>query len=264
MSKESIAVITGGANGVGAASARRLAKEGHGVAILDVNDAGGDQVVADLRAEGANARYYHCDVSDESLVDRIAGTVERDMGEVDRLVTSAALIPDTESIMDMNMQKHDRMWDVNYNGTLLACRSFGRRMIQRRRGAMVTVGSINSLLPMPLPAYNPGKVAISRLTQLLATELGRHSIRVNCVAPTYVMTPALKKRVESGLRDMKKILEVHALDRIPTPEDVADVIAFLCSDQSRMVTGALLPVDAGWHGGVSYLTYAGGVPWSRE
>jgi NAD(P)-dependent dehydrogenase (short-subunit alcohol dehydrogenase family) len=152
---------------------------------------------------------------------------------------------------------------VNYNGTIHACRAFGRHMIARKRGAIVTLGSINSRLPLPLPAYNPGKAAIERLTQLLAVELGRHGIRVNSVGPTYVMTPPLRAKVESGQRDLGKIMGVHALNRLPEPADIADAIAYLCSDQAKAITGVLLPVDAGWLAAVSYRTYAGGVPWTE-
>jgi NAD(P)-dependent dehydrogenase (short-subunit alcohol dehydrogenase family) len=161
------------------------------------------------------------------------------------------------------MTAHKRMWDVNYNGTVHACRAFGRQMEARKSGSIVTMGSINSRLPLPLPAYNPGKAAIERLTQLLAVELGRHGIRVNSVAPTYVMTPPLRQKVAAGERDMNKIMSVHALDFLPEPADIADGIAFLCSDQARAITGVLLPIDAGWCAAVSYKTYAGGVPWKE-
>ena len=161
------------------------------------------------------------------------------------------------------MAAHDRMWAINYNGTIHACRAFGRHMIASKRGAIVTMGSINSRLPLPLPAYNPGKAAIERLTQLLAVELGRHGIRVNSVAPTYVMTPPLRAKVEAGQRDLGKIMGVHALNRLPEPADIAAAIAFLCSDEAKAITGVLLPVDAGWLAAVSYRTYAGGVPWKE-
>jgi NAD(P)-dependent dehydrogenase (short-subunit alcohol dehydrogenase family) len=135
-------------------------------------------------------------------------------------------------------------------------------MIPQRHGAIVTIGSINSRLPLPIPAYNMGKAAIERLTQLLACELGRHGIRVNAVAPTYVMTPPLRAKVASGERDMGKIMAVHALPYLPEPADIAAAIAFLLSDQAKAITGVLLPVDAGWLSAVSYNTYAGGVPWA--
>jgi NAD(P)-dependent dehydrogenase (short-subunit alcohol dehydrogenase family) len=161
------------------------------------------------------------------------------------------------------MAAHDRMWQVNYNGTVHCARAFARQMIPQRKGAIVTLGSINSRLPLPIPAYNMGKAAIERLTQLLAVELGRHGIRVNSVGPTYVMTPPLLAKVAAGERDMAKIMAVHALARLPEPADIADAIAFLASDQAKAITGILLPIDAGWLAAVSYRTYAGGVPWTE-
>src|SRR5215475_3668748 len=258
MAGKRVAVITGGASGIGEATARRLAKDGCAVAILDVNRAGGEAV-----AKSLGGHFAICDVADAEAVDAAAREVEGELGPADILVTSAGLIPNTEAIMEMDMGAHARMWEVNYNGTLHACRAFARQMIARKRGAIVTLGSINSRLPLPLPAYNPGKAAIEGLTQLLAVELGRHGIRVNSVGPTYVLTPPLRAKVQSGQRDLGKIMGVHALRRLPEPGDVAEAIAFLASDAAKAITGVLLPVDAGWLAAVSYRTYAGGVPWTE-
>lgn len=253
-----VAVVTGGSSGIGEATARRLARDGYRIAILDVNKDAAGSVAASI---GDSARAYHCDVSEPDAVDAAAAAIAKDFGAPRVLVTSAGLIPNTESILDMDMAAHDRMWKVNYNGTLNACRTFARQMIPEKRGAIVTLGSINSVQPLPIPAYNMGKAAVARLTQLLACELGRHGIRVNSVGPTYVMTPPLRAKVASGQRDMNKIMSVHALPTLPEPDDIASAIAFLASDQARAITGILLPVDSGWLAGVPYMTYAGGVPW---
>lgn len=256
-----VAVVTGGARGIGEAACRRFAADGLAVAIVDMNEAAGEALAAEL----PGARFYRCDMADAQAVEALSERVQLDLGPATVLVTSAALIPNTESVLDMDLAVHDRMWRVNYHGTVHACRSFGRQMVAAGQGgAIVTLGSINSLLPMPLPAYNPGKVAIARLTQLLAVELGRHRIRVNSVGPTYVMTPQLQARIDAGQRDLGRMMAVHALDTLPTPADVADAIAFLCSPGARTITGVLLPVDAGWACGVSYKTYSGGVPWAHE
>jgi NAD(P)-dependent dehydrogenase (short-subunit alcohol dehydrogenase family) len=255
-----VAVVTGGSSGIGEAAARRLAADGCAVAIVDVNAEGGAAVAKSI---GAAARFYACDVSDAQAVDATAAKVASEMGSAAVLVTSAGLIPNTESIMEMDMPAHERMWQVNYHGTIHCCRAFGRQMIASKRGAIVTLGSINSRMPLPIPAYNMGKAAIERLTQLLAVELGRHNIRVNAVAPTYVMTPPLRAKVKAGQRDLHKIMAVHALPSLPEPADIAAAIAFLCSDQAKAITGILLPVDAGWLAAVSYRTYAGGVPWQE-
>ena len=256
-----VAVVTGGARGIGEAACRRFAAMGFAVAIVPTTGAAGQAWAGEL----AGARFWRCDVADAQAVDALAERVQRELGPASVLVTSAALIPNTESVLDMDLEAHDRMWRVNYHGTVHACRSFGRQMIAAGQGgAIVTLGSINSLLPMPLPAYNPGKVAIARLTQLLAVELGRHGIRVNSVGPTYVMTPQLQARIEAGLRDRDRMMAVHALDTLPTPEDIADAIAFLCSPAARTITGVLLPVESGWACAVSNKTYAAGVPWAQD
>jgi NAD(P)-dependent dehydrogenase (short-subunit alcohol dehydrogenase family) len=255
---KTVAVVTGGASGIGEATARRLAADGCSVAIVDLNTAAGEAVAASL---GREARFYACDVADAKAVDAVAARIEAELGPAGILVTCAGLIPSPESIMEMDMAAHDRMWQVNYNGTLHSARAFARQMIPQGKGAIVTIGSINSRMALPIPAYNMGKAAIERLTQLLACELGRHGIRVNSVGPTYVMTPPLRAKVASGERDMNKIMAVHALPHLPEPADIAAAIAFLCSDQAKAITGVLLPVDAGWLAAVSYRTYAGGVPW---
>ena len=96
-----------------------------------------------------------------------------------------------------------------------------------------------------------------------ACTLARSGGVITYVGPTYVMTPPLRARVQSGQRDLNKIMAVHALDRLPEPADIANGIAFLCSDQARSITGILLPIDAGWLAAVSYRTYAGGMPWKE-
>jgi NAD(P)-dependent dehydrogenase (short-subunit alcohol dehydrogenase family) len=253
MSKsKGLAVITGGASGIGEATAHRFAAGGYDIAILDMNAAGGEAVAKALNADGRKAKFYQCDVADADMVDRVAAETAKDFGPATILASCAGLIPNTEGIMDMDMKAHDRMWRVNYFGTVHACRSFGRQMIPQKRGAIVTIGSINSVAPLPLPAYNPGKAAIVRLTELLAVELGRHG-----------MTPPLRAKVAAGERDMNKIMSVHALAELPKPSDIAEAIAFLCSEQARTITGVLLPVDSGFLSAVSYRTYAGGVPWKE-
>lgn len=261
MTDRRTAVITGGASGIGRACAIRFAKEGCAVAILDADKSKGAETARHIVRGSGTARYYPCDVANRVEMQQVAATVQREMGPADILVTSAALIPNAESILDMDMDRHDRMWQVNYHGTLHACMVFGRQMRERGQGAIVTMGSINSILPLPLPAYNPGKVAIQRLTQLLAVELGRHGIRVNSVAPTYVLTEGLLAKIEAGQRDPARIMGAHALDALPDADDIAQAVAFLCSQSASKITGVLLPVDSGWAAAVSYKTYAGGVPW---
>lgn len=261
---DGVAVVTGGGSGIGRACVQRLAGSGYKVVVLDVDSQGGASVVQGVINGGGSGKFFPCDVSDRNAVQACAQTIEQEFGSVDVLVTCAALIPNTESLLEMDADWHDRMWQVNYHGTVNACRSFGRQMQDRGKGgSIITIGSINCSSVLPLPAYNVSKAAIQRLTELLAAELGRHNIRVNCVAPTFVMTQGLKEKIRQGHRSHEKIMALHTLDKLPAPEDVADSVAFLCSPQASCITGVVLPVDSGYGVGVSYNTYAGGVPWNK-
>jgi NAD(P)-dependent dehydrogenase (short-subunit alcohol dehydrogenase family) len=260
--RKKVAVVTGGASGIGEASARRLALDGYAVAILDADAEGAVRVAAEL-GDRVDAKSFACDVTDTEGLYRIAEQVEKDLGPVEALVTSAGVLENAGTVMDMDVQAHDRLWQVNYHGTLHTCRAFARAMMERGRGAICTIGSIMSTAPSPLPAYSPSKTAISRLTQILAVELGRRGVRVNCVGPTYVLTPAIQARIDAGKRDPEVLRNSSALKILIYPQDVADVIAFLCSDQARAITGVHLPVDAGWAAATPYQAFAGGMPWEQ-
>ncbi len=256
------AVVTGGASGIGEACVRRLAAEGHSVAILDMGVERGNDVVRDLTEAGHSAHMFACDVSDCSKMESLAEQIESELGPVEILIPAAGILENSGSVLDMDVEAHDRLWQVNYHGSLHTARAFGRTMMGRGRGSIVFIGSTNSFAPFPLPAYSPSKFAILRLMQMLAIEFGRKGVRVNGVAPTYTLTPALKARIESGERDLEVIKKSGAIDIVVEPRHVADAVHFLCSDQAAAITGVMLPVDAGWMAATLYRSYAGGVPWS--
>ena len=257
------AVVTGGGSGIGEACARRFAADGYAVAVIDQDADGAERVATDLKDAGARANAYVGDVSDIDALNDIAAGIERDLGPSTALVTSAGILNNPSTVMAMDLDEHQRVWDVNYNGTVFTIRAVAPYMEERRRGAIVTVGSVNSFIQLPLPAYNPSKVAIKRLTELLCMELGRNNIRVNGVAPNYTMTPAIKQRIEAGLRDPENIKRSGAIRMLIEPYHVANAVAFLCSDEAEAITGVMLPVDAGYLCAAYYQTYAGGLPWEQ-
>lgn len=251
-------LVTGGASGIGEATVRRFAADGYHTAILDRNAEQGRALAA---AIGDHASFHACDVADPDSINAAVADVARISGRIDAAVCSAGILENSSTIMDMDITDHDRLWQVNYMGTVHTCRAVGRVMEHQRNGAIVTLGSINSFVPLPLPAYCPSKTAILRLTEMLAVELGRFGVRVNGVAPTYVLTPAIKGRIERGERDPETIRGANALNIFVEPSDVADVIAFLCSEQARVISGVMLPVDAAHIAKAQYTGFAGGVPW---
>jgi len=257
------AVVTGGASGLGEACARRFARDGAFVWILDADAARAEAVVRSIEADGGRAGFIETDVTDEAGLTERAARVSAESGAPDILLTSAGILETVSTVLDADMETHDRVWAVNYRGTVSTVRAFGRLMRDAGRGSIVTVGSVNSFAALPLPAYGPSKTAILRLTEILAVELGRHGVRVNGVAPTYVVTPAMQARIDAGERDQAVMRAAGALDMLVRPENVADVVAFLCSDAAAAVTGHMMPVDAAFLPVATYTGFAGGVPWGR-
>ena len=254
-----VALITGGASGIGEASARKFVSDGYQVAILDRDAARGREIVHHL---GDAAHFFACDVADPEAIQRAVDGVARALGRIDACVAAAGILETPSTILEMDPEQHDRLWQINYNGTVHSCRSVGKIMAKQGSGAVVTLGSINSFVPLPLAAYCPSKTAILRLTEMLAVELGRFGVRVNGVAPTYVMTPAIKARIESGERDPQAIRDSNALGMLVEPEDIANVIHFLCTDAARAVSGQMIPIDAAHMAKTQYHAFAGGVPWA--
>ncbi len=259
-----IVVVTGGASGIGLACAKAMANEYKGIILVDIDSEGLQAAKTELLDLCTDVLCYECDVADHEAQIDLADKIEREIGIVDALVTSAGVLNNSGTIMDMDIEEHARVWDVNYNGTVYSIRAFARGMSIRNRGAIVTIGSINSFHPLPLPAYCPSKTAIMRVTQMLAVELGRNFIRVNGVAPTYVLSPAIKARIESGDRDPDAIRKAGAIEMFVYPEDIANVVSFLCSELASAITGTMVPVDAGWEAATSYRTYVGGMPWTKN
>lgn len=257
------AVVTGGGSGIGEACARRLAADGFGIAVLDVNPDGAGRVAEAIRADGGDATAYPCDVTDPASLADLAARIDDERPPVEALVTAAGVLNNASTLMEMDVREHDRVWQVNYHGTVHTIRAFVPAMQRRGRGAVVTLGSTNCFGPFPLPAYNPSKHAIKGLTELLAVECGHSGLRVNSVAPGYTMSPAMLARIEAGERDPEAIKRTCALDMLIEPRHVAAAVAFLCSEDAAAITGVMLPVDAGHLVGVHYKSYAGGVPWER-
>ena len=255
-----VLVVTGGASGIGRACAKVMAKDYDNVVLVDLNETELSEAAAEVSAAGASCSTFVVDVSEAGSIAELAERVERDLGPVLALVTSAGILQNATTTFDMDLNEYARVWDVNYHGTVYTARAFAQAMMERRQGAIVTIGSINSYGAFPLPAYCPSKTAILRFTQILAVELGRSRIRVNGVAPTYVLTPALKARIEAGDRDANIIRTAGAVEMFVYPENIADVVAFLCSEKAAAISGTMVPVDAGWEAATVYKSYAGGVP----
>ena len=246
-----IAVVTGGASGIGAACARELARRGAIVVVLDRDER------AHAVARDVGGRAWIGDVADEAAMQHLARSIETEIGPVDYLVNSAGIIQSPLPPQQLPMSVWDDVVRVDQRGTYVGCLVFGARMAGRRRGAIVNIASITGRRSVPLHAYAPAKAAVISITENLAAEWGRAQVRVNSVSPGYTRTPALQNAIDKGERDVSLLEGNSALGRMVEPEDVARAVAFLCGPDAAAITGIDLPVDCGWRVATSWNTYGG-------
>jgi NAD(P)-dependent dehydrogenase (short-subunit alcohol dehydrogenase family) len=251
MTDDRVAVVTGGASGIGEATARRFAEAGWRVVIGDRDAPLGAAVAAEI-----DAAFALLDVAVESGVAAFASSVYQRHGRVNALVNSAGLLQNAVRLLEMDMAEYDRIHAVNVRGTMLVSRAFGGRMCEAGSGAIVNLCSLTSFRPSGQPAYAVGKAGLRMLTEVMAAEFGPRGVRVNAVAPGYTMTPAMRSRIERGERDPAAVVARSALGRFVEPREVADAILFLCSDAASAITGVTLPIDCGWLVTSAYTAYA--------
>jgi len=245
---DQVALITGGAQGIGEATVRRFAEEGAKVVIADLNGEAAEAVAASVRAQGGEALGVACDVQEEAGVEALVESGLSSFGQLDILVSNAGVTRDN-LLHKMSLAEWDQVIQVHTRGAFLCARAVARNMVSRKRGKMVFLSSTSALGNRGQANYSTAKAGLQGLTRTLALELGQFQINVNSVAPGFVdtaMTRAVAERLHLSLEDFWK----EAADRIPLgrlgqPEDIAGVIAFLCSKDAAYVSGQVIYVNGG-------------------
>jgi NAD(P)-dependent dehydrogenase (short-subunit alcohol dehydrogenase family) len=238
-----VAIVTGAARGQGEGVARAFVAEGARVALFDVLDDAGTSVAASV---GANARYFHCDISREDDVRAAIGAAVGHFGKLDVLYNNAAVITYGNRIADMPVEQWDRTMAINLRGPFLCCKHAIPHLAAQGGGAIVIVSSHGAFqaAPVGVADYATAKGGLVTLTYYLASEYGAQNIRTNCIAPGPVPT-ALNEPFLGSEEGRAMTANFIPLGRVGAVDDVARAAVFLVSDEAKWITGAVLRVDGG-------------------
>ena len=250
-----VAIITGGAKGIGLGIAYRLAEARASVVIADLNKEEADKAAAEIAAKGWKAKGIAADVSSEEDVQRLVGEAVSDFGSVDILVNNAGIYPNIP-VSKMTLSDFEKVLAVNLKGVFLCTKYVSEQMIKKGKGGkVINITSIDALHPssVGLAHYDASKHGVWGFTKNVALELAPHKIWVNAIAPGGILTPGVEKLqkdmpVPQGV-DMSKILESFLakipMQRLGEPDDIGKVALFLASDMSSYMTGSQIVVDGG-------------------
>jgi 3-oxoacyl-[acyl-carrier protein] reductase len=246
--KDKVAVVTGGASGIGAATARGLSREGAKVVVADWNSENLQKVEAEMKKEDRPFLGLKIDVSLEKDVQKLVSQTVSHFGGIDFLVNNAGISPKhkgrKENLWEMSIEEWDRVMAVNIRGSFLCCHFAVPRMIERGGGAIVNVSSLAAKVGSAITGchYVISKAGVVGLTKILAREVAEYGIRVNAVAPGRIDTPMIWD-VPPEVNE--QYVKTIPMKRLGKPEDVADGILFLLSDAASYITGLVLDVNGG-------------------
>lgn len=243
-----VALVTGGAKGIGRACAERFAREGAKVVIADIEDAAGEKTAAEIGSED-QALYVYCDVGERLDVrNMMAETLDR-FGRVDVLVNNAGIVH-TADFLDIEEEDFDRVLRVNLKGAFLTAQIVARQMVEQVAagdppGAIVNMSSVNAVFALANQVpYSVSKGGMAQLTKVMALSLAPHGIRVNAIGPGSIMTDILQS-VNSDAAARRRVLSRTPMGRIGEPSEIAGIAAFLASDDASYVTGQTVYADGG-------------------
>ena len=249
--KDKVAVITGGALGIGRATARLFASEGAAVVLGDIDAVVGEKVAREITENGGKATALAVDVGDGGQVIAFVDKAVAHFGRLDVMVANAGIAHSAPFLEHPEAQWH-RVLRVNLTGVFLTCQAAARHMVKQGGGRIVTIASINAFRGVEnLVGYNAAKAGVVELTKTMAVELAQHGITVNAIAPAQIDTRLTRTLPEDA---RQRRVDRIPLGRFGEPEEVAKAALFLASDDARFVTGHTLAVDGGY--------LAGGL-WSR-
>jgi len=232
-----VVVVTGSGSGIGRVMAHKFAAEGATVAVIDWK---GDKAEAVAGEIGGEARAYSADVSNGAEVKALFGKI----GPVDVLVNNAA-IADGDDVLKIDEPTWERDVSVVLKSVFLCSQAVLPSMIERKRGVIVNITSVNGLSALGNEAYSAAKAGVINLTQGIAVRYGHHGIRCNAIAPGTIRTPIWQERIDRDPVVFQRLVKWYPLGRVGEPDDIANAAMFLASDDASWITGTVLTVDGG-------------------
>lgn len=247
-----VIIITGGASGIGKKTSQVLASEGAKVAITDIDDDSGQEAAEGIRNAGDTAKYWHMDTSNEEEVKDAFAAIEDEFGSINGLVNNAGIEGVDKPTHEVTMEEWQQVIDVNVNGVFLCTKYAIPAMKKAGSGSIINLSSIYGLVgAADLPPYHASKGAVTLMSKNDALFYAKDNIRVNSVHPGFIWT-ALVERVAEEKEGVtvnefrEQLADAHPIGHVGDPEDIANGILYLASDESKFVTGSSLVIDGGY------------------
>ncbi len=246
---DKVAIVTGGGGGIGGATARALAREGASVVVVDIDHSAAERVSKGIAEAGGNAVAFRADLSDEDQVVASIATATSSFGRLDVLHNNAALtdsdfLTRDTAVTDLALDVWDRTLEVNLRSQMLTCKHAVPEMVRGGGGSIINMSSGASLKgDRTRTAYGVSKAGVNALTMYVATSHGKQGIRVNTILPGLIITDAVRAHLDEKI--LTGLGQATLTPNVGQPEDIADVVVFLASDESRYITGQMIAVDGG-------------------
>jgi NAD(P)-dependent dehydrogenase (short-subunit alcohol dehydrogenase family) len=246
-----VAVITGGASGIGKATCLLLAREGAKVAVTDIKDDTGQKVVDEIEAFGGIAKYWHLDTSNEDSVSGVFNDIVHEFGSLDVLINNAGIAGVNKPTHEISREEWDKVMSVNVSGVFFCTKQAIPLMQKSAGGSIINMSSIYGIIgAADLPPYHASKGAVRLMSKNDALIYAKDNIRVNSIHPGFIWTPLVEELAKDspiGVEAVRKQLDnLHPIGHVGEPNDVAYGVLYLASDESKFVTGTELIIDGGY------------------